>query len=39
MSPCLQIKQHLGNNRAYKQDYQISAVTFYLLKIKKFCIR
>jgi len=31
----LQIKQHLENYRAYKQDYQVSAVTFYLLKTNK----
>jgi len=32
---CLQIKQHLQKNREYKQDYQISAATFYLLKNTK----
>jgi len=31
----LQSKKHLENNRAYKQDYQISTVTFYLLKTNK----
>jgi len=38
----LQIKQHLENNRANKQDYQISAVSSNLLCAKdkqKFCIR
>jgi len=34
---CLQVKQHLENNRAYKQDYKISAVSSNLLfaKIKQ----
>jgi len=38
----LQIKQHLENNRAYKQDHQISAVSSNHLFAKdkqKFCIR
>jgi len=39
ITACLQIKQHLENNRSHKQDYQISAVTFYLLKINKQFVR
>jgi len=35
----LQIKQHLEKNREYKQAYQISAETFYLLQANKQSVR